>query len=127
MKIFLLLLLSLISLSAVVSGGFMVLYPSGSALNLPLSVLDLTPFNDFLIPGMILLAVGTVHLFTLFQWWQNAGSRFNWAIASGLLIAGWIVTQMIMIATINWWQIGYLFAGLLIILTAWQLKGKWLA
>jgi hypothetical protein len=127
MKIFLLLLLSLISLTAVVSGGFMVLYPSGSALGLPLSILNATPFNDFLIPGMILLAVGTVHLFTLFQWWQKATSRFNWAIASGLLIAGWIVTQMIMIATINWWQIGYLFAGLLIILTAWQLKGKWLA
>lgn len=127
MRIFLLSLLSLISLTAIVSGGFMVLYPSGSALNLPLSILDRTPFNDFLAPGWILLAVGCVHLFALFQWWQKAGSRFNWSIAAGILISGWIVSQMVMLGIVNWWQIGYLFAGILIILTASQLKGKWLA
>jgi hypothetical protein len=127
MKIILLSLLSLISLTAVVCGGFMILYPGGSALNLPLSILDTTPFMDFLVPGILLLGVGTVHLLAIFQWWQNSSSRFNWAIAAGVLISGWIVVQMIMIAMVNWWQIGYLFAGLFIILAAWQLKGKWLA
>jgi hypothetical protein len=127
MKIFLLSLLALISLTATVCGGFMVLYPGGTALNLPLSILDGTPFNNFLLPGAILLAVGTVHLYTIFQWWQKTDSRFNWAMASGVLISGWIIVQMIMISIINWWQVGYLFAGIMIILTAWQLKGKWLA
>lgn len=125
MRVFLIFLLSLISLSATVSGAFMILYPGGSALNLPVSILGSTPFNDFMIPGWLLLGVGSVHLFALLQWWQKSGSRFNWSIAAGVLISGWIVVQMILIAIVNWWQIGYLFAGVLIILTAWQLKGKW--
>jgi hypothetical protein len=125
MRIFLILLLSLVSLTAVVSGGFMILYPGGTALNLPLSILEPTPFQDFMIPGWLLLSVGLVHLFALLQWWQKTGTRFNWSIAAGVLLSGWIVMQMLLLAIVNWWQVGYLFAGVLIVLSAWQLKGKW--
>ena len=127
MRIFLIALLSLISLTAIVSGGFMVLYPGGTALNLPLSILEPTPFHDFLIPGWLLLGVGSIHFFALLQWWQKSNARFNWSIVAGILISGWIVVQMILLGIVNWWQIGYLFVGILIVLTAWQLKGKWLA
>jgi hypothetical protein len=125
MRIFLILLLSLVSLTAIVSGGFMILYPGGTALNLPLSILEPTPFQDFMIPGWLLLSVGLVHLFALLQWWQKTGTRFNWSIAAGVLLSGWIVMQMLLLAIVNWWQVGYLFAGVLIVLSAWQLKGKW--
>ncbi|HEX2628449.1 MAG TPA: hypothetical protein VHM26_05550 [Chitinophagaceae bacterium] len=127
MRLFLIILLSLISLTAIVSGGFMILYPGGTALNLPLSILEPTPFQDFMLPGWLLLGVGLVHLYALLQWWQKSGARFNWSIIAGIVISGWIVVQMLLLAIVNWWQIGYLFAGILIILTAWQLKGKWLA
>jgi hypothetical protein len=80
-----------------------------------------------MLPGWLLLGVGLVHLYALLQWWQKSGARFNWSIIAGIVISGWIVVQMLLLAIVNWWQIGYLFAGILIILTAWQLKGKWLA
>ena len=42
-------------------GGFMLVRdPSGSALELPMSLLEGSPFPDFLIPGMFLFAVNGV-------------------------------------------------------------------
>ena len=124
MKIVLIFLLSAVALTATVSGALMIIYPGGSALNLPLSILSSTAFRDFSVPGWILLGVGTLHLFALFQYWQKSSSRFSWSLVAGILIAGWIVSQMILLAMVNWWQVVYLVAGILIIRISWQLKNR---
>ena len=46
-----------IGLGAVAGGLGLVLEPDGSNLGMPLSMLEHSPFSDFLIPGLVLLLV----------------------------------------------------------------------
>jgi len=126
MKTLLFILLSFIALTSTLSGLIMMGNPDGLIMNLPLSLLDETPFKDFLIPGMLLATiVGGVNLLAVFYNIQRHPSRYNWAIAGGLMITGWIVVQVILIHTVHWLNFLYLGIGILIILLAYQLKGKW--
>mgnify|MGYP000126020916 CR=1 FL=1 len=126
MKTLLFILVSFVAVTAMLSGLFMISNPDGSIMNLPLSLLDGTPFKNFLIPGILLTTiVGGVNLLAVFYNIQRHVNRYNWAIAGGIIISGWIVVQMILIQAAHWLHFLYLGIGILIILLAYQLKGKW--
>jgi hypothetical protein len=126
MRSLLFILVLFIAVTSTLSGLLMISNPDGGVLNLPRSLLDGTPFNDFLIPGILLTgAVGFVNLLAVFFNLQRHTKRYNWAIAGGMMISGWIITQMILIQKIHWLHFIYLGVGMLIILIAYQLKGKW--
>ena len=126
MKSLLFIIVSFIAVTSTLSGLLMISNPDGGIMNLSLSLLDGTPFKDFLIPGILLTTiVGGVNLLAVFYNMQRHVNRYNWAIAGGIMISGWIVVQMILIHTAHWLHFLYLGTGLLIILLAYQLKGKW--
>lgn len=126
MKSLLFFLVAFIAISASLSGLLLISEPDGSILNLPVSILEATPFKDFLIPGIILTGVvGGINLLAVFFNLQRHTNRYNWALAGGITITGWIIAQMILIQTAHWLHFVYLAAGILIMLVAWQLKGKW--
>lgn len=126
MKTILFVLICVVGLTTTVSGLLMISEPDGSTLGLSLSLLDTTPFRSFLIPGITLaFLVGGVNLVAVFLNIQRNVNRYNWAIAGGVMITGWIITQIILIQTIHWLHFLYLGIGVLIILLAYQLKGKW--
>lgn len=126
MKSLLFILVSFIAVTSTLSGLLMISNPDGGILNLPLSLLDGTPFKDFLIPGILLTTiVGGVNLLAVFYNMQRHANRYNWAMAGGIIICGWIVVQMILIHAAHWLHLLYLGIGILIILLAYQLKGKW--
>lgn len=126
MKTLLFLLVSFIAVTSLLSGLLMISNPDGKILYLSLSLLQGTAFKNFLIPGILLTAfVGIPNLLAVFYNMQRHPNRYNWAIAGGVMICGWIIIQMIMIHAIHWLHFIYLGAGLLIILIAYQLKGKW--
>jgi hypothetical protein len=126
MKSLLFFLVAFIAVSAFVSGLLMLAKPDGSILNLPVSILEPTPFNNFLVPGIILtVAVGGINLLAVFFNLQRHVNRYNWALAGGIMITGWIITQMILTETAHWLHFVYFGIGILIILVSWQLKGKW--
>ena len=126
MKTLLFILITFIAASAILSGLLMMSSPYGEILNLPLSLLEGTPFKDYLIPGLLLTTiVGGTNLLAILYNLQRHANRYNWAMASGIVISGWIITQMILIGTLHWLHFIYLGAGLLIVLIAYQLKGKW--
>ncbi|MBL7745279.1 MAG: hypothetical protein JNN00_17525 [Chitinophagaceae bacterium] len=126
MRSLLFILVAFIGATATVSGLLMIAEPGGRILNLPLSLLDTTPFTDFLIPGILLtLLVGVINLLAVFFNLQRHPSRYNWAMVGGIMITGWIIVQMILIQAAHWLHFIYLGIGILIILIAWQLKGKW--
>lgn len=128
MKTLLFILVSFVAVTAMLSGLFMISNPDGSIMNLPLSLLDGTPFKNFLIPGILLTTiVGGVNLLAVFYNIQRHVNRYNWAMAGGIIISGWIVVQMILIQAAHWLHFLYLGFGILIILLAYQLKGKWAA
>lgn len=126
MKTLLFILVSFVALTSVISGLIMMSDPEGVILNMSVSLLGGTPFRDFLIPGIILATVvGGVNLLAVAYNMNRHPSRYNWALAGGLMITGWIVVQMLLIQMANWLHFLYLIVGILIILTAYQLKGKW--
>ena len=127
MKSILFILVSFIAVTALVSGIVMISNPDGSIMNLPLGLLDGTPFRDFKIPGILLAVfVGGTNLFAVFFNLKRHRSRYNWALAGGLVISGWIIIQMILIGTFHWLHVFYLAIGILIMLFSFQLKGKWM-
>jgi hypothetical protein len=128
MKILLFILISFIGITATLSGLYMISNPGGAVMNLDPALLKNTPFKNFLIPGIILsIVAGGINLVAAFFNIQRHPHRYNWAMAGGLMISGWIITQIIMISAVSWLQCIYLVSGLLIILIAYQLKGKWAA
>lgn len=126
MRLLLFLLLAFITISAVVSGMFMLCYPDGSFLGLTVSLLKDTVFQSFTIPGIILaVAVGGSGLVALVLIVLVHPMRYNWAIAAAIVLAVWILIQIIWINTLHWLHFVYLFLALMVLLLSWQLKGKW--
>jgi hypothetical protein len=128
MRSLLFFLVSFIAVTSTLSGLVMISSPDGGILNLSLILLEGTPFKNFLVPGILLtMIVGGVNLLAVFFNIQRHPNRYNWAMAGGIMVSGWIITQIILIHTLHWLHFVYLGIGLFIILAAYQLKGKWLA
>jgi len=128
MKTILFILVSFIAFSAFVSGLVMISDPEGVILDMPISLLENTPFHNYMLPGILLTTmVGGVNLIAVFFNMRRHPVRYNWAIAGGFMISGWILLQLLLIHAANWFHFICLGMGVLIILIAYQLKGKWAA
>jgi uncharacterized membrane protein len=126
MRSILFILVSFIAVTSTLSGLLMISSPDGGMLHLPLSLLYRTPFKNFLVPGILLTVfVGSVNLLAVFYNMQRDPKRYKWATAGGVMITGWIIAQILIIQSAHWLHFLYLGIGILIILIAYQLKGKW--
>ena len=112
-----------IGIGAVAGGLALVLDPSGGNLQMPLYLLDNTPFADFLVPGIVLFAVnglgslaGAVASFTRRRY---AGEV---AIALGAFLVAWILVQVYWIAGIHWLHWLYLSLGIVEALLGWSVR-----
>jgi len=127
MKTLLFIFVSFVVITAIPSGLILLYVPDGSTLNLSTGLLEQTPFKDFRIPGLILaILVGGCNLIALFLQMKKSKRQYNWSRAGCAILSGWIITQMILIGTFHWLHVVYLFAGVFILLIAYQLKGKWI-
>jgi hypothetical protein len=103
---------TLLGVGAVASGGALMAAPSGRLMQMPLSMLDTTPFSNFLIPGVILfLLIGVYPLAVAYGLWKRPGWRWpdrinpfkqihwSWAgsLAAGVILVIWIVVEVLML------------------------------
>jgi len=127
-------LLLFLGLGAIGGGAFLIISPSGKLIGgLPLSVLEHSPFPDFLIPGIILfLILGVapclVSLALIRKPENKFAEHFNffkdmyWAwsctiyIAFALII--WIQVETISMNSVTWLQTFYMLYAIPIIFTA---------
>jgi hypothetical protein len=91
-------LLLLNGAGAIYGGLGLITDPTGSKLQMPLSYLDNSPFNSYLIPGIILLAVNGIFSFAclaalLFRYRRS----HLLVLIQGILLSGWIMVQVIML------------------------------
>lgn len=124
MKLALLILLAFTGVTSVSCGAMMALEPTGSLLLLDLHWLQHTSFENFSLPGLILLAVGAVHLFAWYNVKSNRKNGLWWAVAAGVLIIGYEAVQMLLLQMTYWLQYSYIALGFFTILMALQLKHK---
>lgn len=117
---------------AVVSGALMMISPDGKLMQLPLFLIEDSPFNGFFIPGLILfIFVGVFPLCVAYGLWKRPdwnwpdainpfkSIHWSWAgsLASAVIVIIWLTVELI------WVEIGFLhylyyaWGGLLILLT----------
>jgi hypothetical protein len=131
----LLILLAFLGVGALFGGGVLIISPSGKLFGMPLSMLDKSPFSDFLIPGLILFVVlGLVPCLLVFALLKKSintlAERANffpdmhWAWTGSIYVAFaliiWIQVELFFLQSVHWshmlyvvWAIAILFVALL--------------
>lgn len=129
----LLFLLAFLGLGAIFGGAVFIISPSGALFGMPLLLLDNSPFNDFLIPGIILFTIlGIIPIIVVFALIKKPESKcaelFNfykdmyWAwsyciyIAFALVI--WIQIEMTILSAVHWSHTLYMFLSIAILFFA---------
>ena len=129
----LVILLAILGLGAIFGGSMLIISPSGELFGMPLSMLDNSPFTNFLLPGIILFSVLGIfpvgvsialikkpefkfaELFNIYKdmYW---GWTYCIYIAFSLII--WIQIEMVILRAVHWSHTFYMFFALAIIFVA---------
>ena len=129
----LLFVLGFLGLGALGGGGALILSPSGAVLDMPLYVLEDSPFTNFLIPGIILFSLlGVAPLLLILALLKkpvsslaeriNAFSDMHWSwtfsIYIALILMGWLQIQMILLQAVHWLHTFYMFLAMTLVVLA---------
>jgi len=124
-------LLAFIGLGAIFGGGALLIDHSGNILQMPLEMLETSPFTNFLVPGLLLfIFIGVLPLITIYGLVFKPGCKpaghlsilkaSHWSVSitlyNGFAIIIWITVQMLMINAFHWLHSFYIFLSLAIIL-----------
>ena len=127
-------LLAFLGLGAIGGGGALIISPSGKLLGgLPLSILERSPFDNFLVPGIILFVVlGLIPCLLIYALIKRPVSKiagyFNffmdmyWAwsfsvyVAFALII--WIQVETIFVQGVGWLQTFYMLYSIPLVFVA---------
>ena len=125
MKTFLFMLNSLVFLLSLFVGLFLVSRPDGSTFNLSPNLLRNGLFNDYSIPGLLLLmTVCMISLVALMFQITSNKKMYRWTLVNGLVLMAWIFVQHLLINSIIWSDYFLFIFSLLMILISLQLLGK---
>jgi hypothetical protein len=101
---------------ALFGGWNLIAHPDGSTLLLPHQLLIHTPFEDFLVPGIVLfVAIGLGSFAALWLLVRGHRYRRQALIIEGTLLCGWLVVQIILIRTFSLWQAALFAVGVALI------------
>lgn len=119
-------LLLLNGVGALYGGWQLATDPTGSSMQMPLSYLEHSPFDTYLIPGIVLLmANGAGSLVVLGLMLARSPYYPLGVIAEGFILGGWISIQMLMLQTANPLQLTFTTVAVLLIVSGlglWKLK-----
>lgn len=86
--------------SGLFGGLALVVDPTGELLQMPLSMLAGSPFENFLIPGIILLTIlGILPIVVYYGLWKRAGWAWTGALIVSVALIIWIGVEI--------WMVGY--------------------
>lgn len=96
--IILMVLMALQGLSGLAGGFGLAADPSGASLGMPVAWLDGSPFQDYLIPGIILLSVlGLGPLIVLYGLWNRKRWAWSGSLAVAVSLIVWITVEIAII------------------------------
>ena len=125
--------LALLGLGAIFGGAVLIVSPSGKLFGMPLSMLDNSPFNNFLIPGIILFSVlGLVPIglifalikrpeckfAELFNFYSDMYWAWTYCIFVGFSLIIWIQLEMVFLRAVHWSHTLYMFFAIVILFVA---------
>lgn len=95
-------LLLLTAINAVVAGVLFIIDPSGHMMGMSVLYIKDSPFNSYLIPGIVLLIVnGLLNFIAAYFVYKEKPFASLLVIIQGILLSGWIVIQVIMVDDIS--------------------------
>lgn len=114
--IFSILLLLFNGIGAFYGGLKFITDPSGASIGMPLSLLEHSPFTNFLIPGIVLLVANGLLSFVAIGLIIGKVPYYPYAIqGEGCILFGWISIQVLMLQTVNGLHITLWLVALLLI------------
>ena len=103
-------------------GGF---YGLSGAEDVPLELLDGSPFRTYFVPSLILfVVVGGSFLFAAIAVFSRARIARVSALGAGAVVLVWILVQVSIIGYVSWMQPATAIGGLLILLLSVLLPGR---
>lgn len=126
-------LLAILGLGAIFGGGVLIISPSGKLFGMPSSMLKDSPFNNFLIPGIILFSVlGLIPLgltialikrpsykfAELFNFYTDMYWAWTYSVFVAFALIIWIQIEMIFLRSVHWSHTLYMFFAIAIIFVA---------
>lgn len=127
---FLIFLMAFLGIGAIGGGGVLIVSPDGELMGMPLSLLDQSPFSNFLIPGIVLFtSLGLAPILLIFALVNKPASPFaemlncykdmHWAWTYSIYIVFvliiWIQLEMIFIQTVSWMHTFYIIFALIML------------
>ena len=101
-RIIAIILLLLTGLNAVVAGALFMADPSGGKMGMSVSYLQHSPFQSFLVPGIVLFIVNGLFNIIAARLAIKKQGNFPVLIAvQGVLLSGWILVQVIFVRDFN--------------------------
>ena len=129
----LVILLGLLGIGAMFGGVVLIISPSGKLFGMPLSMLENSPFNSFLIPGIILftvlglapigLAIALIkrpnYKFAgLFNFYGDMYWAWTYSICIAFALIIWIQVEMTFLRAVHWSHTLYMFFAIVILFVA---------
>ena len=122
-KIIAIILLLFNAISALFGGWSLMSDPSGESLEIPLRFLEHSPFENFLVPGIILFILNGLFSLLFAVMALLKIMNYSWlVIFQGFILVGWLIIQIIMIRDFYGpLHVLYFSVGILLISTGWIL------
>lgn len=117
------LLLAFNGLGAIYGGTLLIADPSGKLIQMPMEVLNRTPFHDFLIPGIVLFnLIGVFSLVALTAMLRHYRYYPLLILCEGILLTGWILIEFLWTQYYDPLQLIMGSTGLLLMLCGYKLN-----
>ena len=95
--------LAFLGIGAAAGGLMLIADPTGKRIGMPLSFLDHSPFQSFLIPGIILLVANGILSLLIMAATIRRSAGYGWWVAfQGCVLTGWITVEVIMMRVAAW-------------------------
>lgn len=116
-----------LGIGALFGGGLLIIYPDGSLLSMSTDILQTSPFDDFLIPGLILFfALGILPIITAIflisvkslkiaeklSLYKELHWSWNSSLYIGFILIIWINVEVYMIQGVALIHVFYIFLGI---------------
>jgi len=113
-------------ISATIPGLILVFDPGGESMKMPLDWLEYSPFENFLIPGILLfLFIGVLSLISAILTIKKSKGFQLFIIANGLIMFGWLTIEIIIIkAFYAPLHVPYYFTGISLLILGLIINSK---
>ena len=126
------LLLLFVGLIALGGGWMLMLDPSGESIQIPIELLDGTPFQNYFIPGVILFNfIGIVNVLIALIVLLNKKGHPRLLLLAGIILLGWLGIELLLnpsfyepILHIPLLAIATVLILMAVLLSGWEVKRK---